>query len=400
MKKFSFSAVQAGNLLRFRLFFLPSRGKDEGMRSLIIGHAYMAQDNCAKWRCLARRGGVEMDIHLPHRWPSWEGVYRARAEKSPRLRIQPIRAIRTGREDQYFFAPRFLRSAERRDFDILHVEQGAAAFVYTQALWEYALDAKRPKTCFFTWINWESPARWPWRLTQQFNFRHSDGAIGGNKAAVDILRRHGFKGRTEVIPQLGVDEQFYSPGPGGELRERMGLEGTVIGFVGRLTHEKGVMMLLEAAESFAGKATLLLLGTGELEKDILRWREQHRLRVIHVPAVSHDEVRDYLRAMDMLVLPSYDTPLWREQFGHVLIEAMACEVPVAGSSAGAIPEVIGEAGLVFPEKSAPALREALETLIQHPSERVRLGGLGRRRVVENFTHEKIAQRTLEFWRSL
>ena len=61
-----------------------------------------------------------------------------------------------------------------------------------------------------------------------------------------------------------------------------------------------------------------------------------------------NDVPRHLRALDALVLPSESTPLWKEQFGHVLIEAMACGVPVVGSDSGAIPEVIGEAGLLFP----------------------------------------------------
>jgi len=124
------------------------------------------------------------------------------------------------------------------------------------------------------------------------------------------------------------------------------------------------------------------------------------VRMVHVPAVEHDRVRDYLRAMDLLVLPSYDTPSWKEQFGHVLVEAMACSVPVVGSNAGGIPEAIGEAGLIFPARSVDALGEALRALAASSEKRRALGEAGRARVLERFTHAKIAQQTLEFWRSL
>ena len=194
------------------------------MRALIIGHAYVAKDNCAKWEVLARRGEAEIEIHLPHRWPSWETEYRptetgnevqssefgvrgsvgAKAEgRSGNLRIRVAHAIRVGREDQYFFAPQLFRGLTHGHFDVLHVEQGAAAFVYSQALLERNLFARKTKTCFFTWINWESPMRWPWKMAERYNLKHSDGAIGGNCEAVDILKRHGFRGKTAVIPQLG-----------------------------------------------------------------------------------------------------------------------------------------------------------------------------------------------------
>ncbi len=370
------------------------------MRALIIGHTYVARDNRAKWELLARSGKAEIEIHLPHRWPSWEENYCPTEEKDGGLNVRVAHAVRAGREDQYFFAPRIFRGLALSAFDVLHVEQGAAAFVYSQALLERALCARKTKTCFFTWINWETPLRRPWEAAQRYNLRHSNGAIGGNRAAVDILKRHGFRGKTTVIPQLGVDPDFYSPGSNTALREKLGLQGIVIGFIGRLVPEKGVQLLLQASQKLDAEITLMFLGFGTLENELKNWVSEPHRKVVQVSAVGHDDVRDYLRAMDILVLPSYDTPTWKEQFGHVLIEAMACQVPVIGSSAGAIPEVIGDAGLIFPEKSVDKLAEQLQLLVHSSSERDRLGRLGRRRALENFTHEKIALQTLEFWKTL
>ncbi len=123
-----------------------------------------------------------------------------------------------------------------------------------------------------------------------------------------------------------------------------------------------------------------------------------RERVRFVPAVPAAEVPAYLRAMDALVLPSRTTPVWKEQFGHVLIEAMACEVPAIGSDSGAIPEVIGPAGLLFPEGDASALARALDELRSQPALRKRLGEEGRRRVLERYTHEQIARQTADIYR--
>ncbi len=67
-----------------------------------------------------------------------------------------------------------------------------------------------------------------------------------------------------------------------------------------------------------------------------------------VGAVAHEAVPDYLAALDTLVLPSCTTSTWAEQFGHVLIEAMAAGLPVMGSSSAAISEVVADAGLLFP----------------------------------------------------
>ncbi|KMW70854.1 hypothetical protein WN50_32145, partial [Limnoraphis robusta CS-951] len=63
---------------------------------------------------------------------------------------------------------------------------------------------------------------------------------------------------------------------------------------------------------------------------------------------------------------------WKEQFGHVLIEAMACKVPVIGSDSGEIPHVIGEAGVVFPEGKAEALGDCIRQLMENPQQAEKL----------------------------
>jgi glycosyltransferase involved in cell wall biosynthesis len=377
------------------------------MRALVVGHAYVARDNRTKWESLAREGLASIELLLPHRWPSWEQDYRPAPSETANLRVRVARAFRTGREDQYFFAPGTFGSLG--DFDLLCVEQGTTAAVYAQAL--LARRGPKPRACFFTWINWEGLLRWPWTAIERFNLARSDGAIGGNRDAVDLLRKHGFRGKTAVIPQLGVDPDFYSPTPvsavggaaGAEssaLRARLGLEGLVLGFVGRLVPEKGILNLVEAAATFRGPASLLLVGNGPLAAPARARAAALGLRLVHVPAIPHDAVRDHLRAMDLLVLPSRDTPSWREQFGHILIEAMACEVPVIGSTAGAIPEVLGDAGLLFPQGDCEELRERLATLIASSSERRALGRRGRERVLAHYTHAKVARDTLDFWKTL
>ncbi|MCC7519869.1 MAG: glycosyltransferase family 4 protein [Verrucomicrobiae bacterium] len=366
------------------------------MRARVVGHAYVAQDNRAKWESLARERLAEIELLLPHRWPSWERDYRPESSEAPGLRVRVARAFRVGREDQYFFAPGSFGGMA--NFDLLCVEQGTTAAVFAQAL--LARRGTRTRACFFTWINWEGRHRRLWRAIERFNFARSDGAVGGNRDAVDLLRKHGFRGKTAVLPQLGVDTDFYSSGSADSLRARLGLEGFVLGFVGRLVPEKGVLDLIEAAAAFRDVAGLLLVGDGPLAADARERADALGLRLVHVPAVPHDAVRDHLRAMDALVLPSRDTPRWREQFGHVLIEAMACEVPVVGSTAGAIPEVLGEAGLLFSEGNREELRERIAALLASPSERRAWGRRGRVRVLAHYTHAKVARDTLAFWETL
>jgi glycosyltransferase involved in cell wall biosynthesis len=116
--------------------------------------------------------------------------------------------------------------------------------------------------------------------------------------------------------------------------------------------------------------------------------------------MAHEEVVDALRAIDVLVLPSIKVPRWKEQFGHVLIEAMACEVVVVGSDSGEIPNVIQDAGLVFPEGDAEALADCLRHVQGDGARGRNLAVRGRTRVMDRYTHEAVALRTSEIYRQV
>jgi glycosyltransferase involved in cell wall biosynthesis len=92
-----------------------------------------------------------------------------------------------------------------------------------------------------------------------------------------------------------------------------------------------------------------------------------------------------------VVLPSRTTAGWAEQFGHVLVEAMAVGIPVVGSSSGAIPEVLGDAGLVFAEGDARALRACLARVLGDTELRRQLAQRGMARVAARYTHATIAR---------
>ncbi len=117
-------------------------------------------------------------------------------------------------------------------------------------------------------------------------------------------------------------------------------------------------------------------------------------------SISSTEMPRWLNGLDVLVLPSVSRPSWKEQFGRVLVEAMACEVPVVGSTCGEIPNVIGDAGLLFPEGDLDSLRDCLKRLLSDEPLRQRLGQLGRQRVLAHYTQARIAAATHAVYREL
>src|SRR5207244_1025724 len=161
--------------------------------------------------------------------------------------------------------------------------------------------------------------------------------------------------------------------------------------------------------ALAAPATRLVIFTWEnLEAPLRRASRALEARVSAWPrdkarcvgAVTDTDVPEYLAALDALVLPSRTTATWAEQFGHVLIEAMAAGVPVVGSSSGAIPDVVGDAGIIVPEGDAAALRRALGTLLADPALRARLSERGQDRVQAHYAHAVVARELAALYRRL
>jgi glycosyltransferase involved in cell wall biosynthesis len=113
-------------------------------------------------------------------------------------------------------------------------------------------------------------------------------------------------------------------------------------------------------------------------------------------SVAAEQVPALLRDLDIAVLPS----TCMEQFGRVLIEAMACGVPVVGSDAGSIPWVIGDSGMIFRNGNHHDLTGALTALGRDQGLRQRLGVSGRARVLKEFSYDVVGRSTLAVWEQM
>jgi glycosyltransferase involved in cell wall biosynthesis len=107
-----------------------------------------------------------------------------------------------------------------------------------------------------------------------------------------------------------------------------------------------------------------------------------------------------MNCFDVLALPSLTRSTWKEQYGRVIGEAMACGLPVVGSDSGAIPEVIGNAGLVVKEGDAGALASAIERLIQNRDEAVQLRNRAIERANTELSTKVMAERLHRFYQKV
>lgn len=372
------------------------------MRVLFVGHTYMVGVNRRKLRELASFDDVKLSLVVPQEWPHYLKRNVVDPEENSQYALYPTRTIFHGRESLYFYFPDITMHIHKIKPDIIHVEQGANALSYTQAILSKKIFAPRAKCLFFTWVNLPYTLRSHRALVEKFNFSNSDYAIAGNQDAKNILRQRGFDKPIKVLPQLGVDVELYRKQDVTDLRDELGLDAFTIGYVGRFAEEKGLLTLIEAASTISEDYHLLLVGRGGLKPRMVKLATERGVndRMHFIDTVPHHKVPLYMNCMDVMVLPSLTTPTWKEQFGHVLIEAMACKTPVIGSNSAEIPNVIGNAGLIFKEGDADDLAEKLQMVIENEGLRNELSQKGRRRVLEKYTHRMIAEETYKVYQEL
>lgn len=370
------------------------------MRVVVASHSYVVAVNHAKLEHLARMPDVELSLICPRRVRRELMTVNVQRTEHPDYAIVPLTSAYISHNYRFFYWA-LGRALARLEPELLHIEEEP----WSLAAWQ-AIRCRRRcpdvKIVLFTWQNLRRRYAWPHDAVERAVHAAADAAIAGSAEAADILREKGFARPVHVLPQFGVDETRYAPRDERALREELGLRGTVLGFAGRLVPEKGVDLLLDAAAGLQGEWGLLVVGRGSLSDRLAprMGRQPFAGRATLLDSVPHAEMPRYLNAMDVLVLPSREAPHWKEQFGHVLIEAMACEVPVVGSTCGEIPNVIGDAGLLFPEGDPEALGAALQRLLDAPDERAELGRQGRQRVLARYTDAHIAQATHEIWREV
>ena len=174
----------------------------------------------------------------------------------------------------------------------------------------------------------------------------------------------------------------------------------VVGYLGRFVPEKGLHTLMRALEGLGRPWRALFVGGGPMAEDLGAFTAAHPDQVRVLTGVAHDEVPAHLSAMDVLCAPSETTARWREQFGRMLIEAMACGVPVIASNSGEIPYVVADAGILRPEREPEQWTAALDRLLGDDAARGVLVQAGLARAHEQFAWPVVARKHLAFFEEL
>jgi starch synthase len=219
----------------------------------------------------------------------------------------------------------------------------------------------------------------------------------------------------------GIDTAEYQPDAGTGVLERFGIDPAKpsVVFVGRITRQKGVQYLLEAAKAFDTSAQLVLCA-GSADTPELGAEVERRVSELKASREGVVWIEQMLPKPEVIQILSHATvfacPSIYEPLGIVNLEAMACEAAVVATATGGIVEVVvdGETGFLVPiepgddgtgaprepAKFAADFAERVNTLIADPARAAELGKAGRRRAVESFAWPAIAEQTSELYRSL
>jgi glycosyltransferase involved in cell wall biosynthesis len=376
------------------------------MKILAVDHNALDPTNRSFYDELARQPDVQLRLIIPEKWfdnykvLNWDG---SNAEQ----RYVTI-------SSKVFFSKwthRLVYLVLRKEIiyfdpDILFMNSEPENYQTFQAAMLLALDHYRAKLVFTSWRNIDhSVVGFPYKLP----FLHVlaekyvlDGAAHGivfNDDGKRIFEKIGFP-KITVIPPYVDTSIFHKITPPAHIP---GTEETfVLGYIGRLVTEKGIDTLLQAVKDLPFPWSVVLIGDGRAKSAL-----QNLARQVHITDNIHWiaprprlEIPSYLSGMGAIVLPSRTGKYWREQFGRILIEAMACETPVIGSDSGEIPKVIGDAGLVFPEGNAQELRDRIVALHDDAGLRDSLIAKGMERISQNFTLKDIVRRHLEVFKRL
>jgi phosphatidylinositol alpha-1,6-mannosyltransferase len=371
-------------------------------RLLTLGHSYVVGTNRRLAQAMAAAGAGEWEVTAaaPAAFPGDLGPITLAPGPGERVEAVSMRGARRIHTMRY--GPE-LRELLRRDWDVVHCWEEPFIVAGTQVA---AWTPRRARLVFATFQNLPKRYPPPFGWMERFAMRRADGWIAFGRLVEQVLGTRGiYARRPHRVIAPGVDTALFRPDREAGARTRVSLgwmddDPPVVGYLGRFVTEKGIETLMRALDACTQPWRALFVGGGRMEAEVRAWAAGHGDRVRIVTGVAHDAVPDYLNVMDLLCAPSRTTRRWHEQLGRMLTEAMACGVPVIGSTSGEIPFVIADAGLIAPEDDVAAWTREIDALLADPSRRADLTARGLSRVEAEFALDVVARRHLEFFDDL
>lgn len=368
-------------------------------RLLTISHSYVVGANRRLADALARTGWQVTAI-APREFKGDYGLVRAERGPADLASLEAV-PVRLGSRIHLMTYGARVRDLLREPWDVVHCWEEPYVLAAAQIA---RANGRRAPLVFATFQNIAKRYPPPFAAIERYAMRRASGWIAfGHTVEQALKTRPGYDSVPHAVIPPGADLQAFRPRPDlrAQARQALGWDDRVpvIGFAGRFVEGKGLRVLTSALDLLDDEWRALLVGGGPLEAELRRWASPRRARVAILSAPPHDDMPTWYNAMDALAVPSLTTHDWREQFGRVVIEAMACGVPVIGSTSGELPFVIADSGRIVQEGDVRAWSDALGRVMHDETLRGSLAAAGRSRAAE-FSWERVADQHARFFNTL
>lgn len=368
-----------------------------GVRVLRVYHSAVVEEYRERERLLRARHDYDVHLVCP---PAWvEGASLIPATTDPELPVHVV-GVRGRRAHPilFWYESRPLRRVLRTlRPQIVDLQEEPYSLSVAAALRAVRIEAPEARVCMYSAQNIHKHYPPPFRQFERRALAMADAAYPCSREAAAVLRAKGFAGSLHMLP-LGVT----LPDIAGSQAENG--TGARVGFLGRFVPEKGGEIALRAfaraADGF--DASLELVGAGPQEPELraLAVRLGIAARVSFAGALSQPAALERIARYQVVVVPSLTTPRWKEQFGRVAAQALAAGTAVLASDSGSLPEVLDGCGVIAREGDVDDFAQKLAALLRDPERRRELAQAGRRRAVQQFSWERVADGVDHMYRAV
>lgn len=369
------------------------------MRLVVVSHPCVVPDNQEFFCDVERVSGWNLTIVTPQRWHSDYGW--RRAERHPDLRgeLITIPVYPAGHIPGHIYRRRLYSLLKERRPDAVYVHHEPYALATFQTFFA-ARALEGAPVGFYSAQNIVKRHRRPIATGERWVFRNAAFALPISPSVAEVLRAKGYEGRMEVLP-LGIRATERDSRCEAEAaRRNRGEDPFTLGYVGRLSEEKGVDLIVEALGRLPRRRfRAVIVGDGPARESLERHAGELGVtdRIDWKGYVPHGDQSQKYAGMDLVVVPSRTTPGWKEQFGRVVLEALSSGKPVLTSDSGELPNLVSMTGggSTFPEDDLAALVSRIEEIEAEPESLSLWASRGGEAVERLFESRVLARRFCE-----
>jgi len=362
---------------------------------------------------IAKQKDVEATLIVPEYWPfepnnvSWRDYKKENfkklefeGEEIPELKVLKLKAKFAGKAIHYY--PKLKNVLNKIKPDVVFVYEEPFVFTTIQVITWKSRYSKKTKVVVEDCENLERKFKRfyePWLYS--YTLRNADGMIAMSSDIEKLLRKKGYKGPVQLIGEPADPLSFKRKG-GDEIRKKLGInkDEFVICYCGRMHESKGLHIIVEALGKLKKDFKLMVIyyGGEEYRQKVIKRAEELGIikNILFIGPVKGTELPKYYSACNLGVAASLTMPYWKEQFGRFTAEFILCGVPIIGSSSSTVNEVLGKDAIMYEERNPDELKEKIELIINNPKVGKKMVGVGRKKVLEGFTNQKLAEKFVRF----